>query len=364
MNKIKKIMLVVVSIISCSVFANENQKEEKHVPVVVSFVSNEFYFASKKNIVANAAIGILGSTLYQVNGVQLSNLMNITHKVNGIQGAGLFNINTNDFAGFENAGLFNINAGRFAGIQASGVMNINCGKFYGAQLAGVMNVNAGAIAGFQGAGVMNIACGEDSYGVQTASVMNIHSGNLNGVQIGLINICSGDCDFQFGLINISKNGIAELATSYTSNHQFRLAFNSGNQYCYSILGATYNNPFMEEKAIDWRYFANHVTFAGLGTRQTFGILNLDLEAIFNSAMFVNENNRIKSGNYPSGRVSAGITPVKHFNIFAGYSASFEHEWFYNSDLAFKYLKSNWKTAFDNGLTVHHEIDIGIKFQFN
>lgn len=349
MNKFKKIFLVTLSVISGTVYAAEETKEVdeiKNVPFVFSVASNEFWFASKKDISANYAFGLLGSTLYQVNGIQGSSLYNITHEVNGVQLAGVSNINTDNFSGF----------------QGSGVFNINGAEFSGAQLSGVFNINGAGFNGLQSSGFMNIAGGGDSRGAQIAGVLNICKENLRGAQIGLINICSGDCGFQLGLINIAENGILELGASYTSNNDIRLAFNSGNQYCYTVLGVKCRDRIFKKN--DGKIVLdNFVSFAGLGTRQQFSIFNFDLEAYYNSVYFRDNENKFRTAGYLSGRAVVGVTPVKHFNLFAGYTMSFEHADFCDSDIAFKCLKSNFRTHLDNGLTLHHEIDAGIKIQF-
>ncbi len=348
MNKFKKIFLVVLSVISCSLFANENQREKIDAPFVFSFVSNEFYLFSQKDVVTPFAVGMLGSTVYQVNVLQASGLYNVTHEVNGAQLAGIFNVNTTELNGLQGAGIFNINGD-----------DVN-----GTQLAGIFNVNAGNFSGFQGAGIMNFAGGEESYGVQTAGILNINKGNLKGSQIGLINVCDGDCDFQFGLINISKNGIIEFGTSYTSNDTFRYSFTSGKKYFYSVLGFMSDNPFRDGNIFKRDFYTNFESFAGWGTRLSFGMCNLDFQALYNNVFFKNSDDENRTAGYLSGRVACGITPVKHLNIFAGYSAAFEHPDYSDSDLAFEHKTSNLKNKFDNGAAIHHEFEIGIKYCLN
>ena len=348
MNKFKKIFLVVLSVVSCSLFAEENQKEKINAPFVFSFVGNEFYGFSGKDVTADFAVGMLGSTLYQVNVFQASSLYNVTHELDGAQIAGIFNLNANEAAGFQGAGIFNINSG-----------DLN-----GTQLAGIFNANSGNLFGFQGAGIVNYAGGEDSDGVQVAGILNINNGNLKGSQVGLINLCAGDCDFQFGLINISKNGIIEFGTSYTSNDTFRYSFTSGKKYFYAVLGLMSDNPFRDGNILKQEFYSNFESFGGFGTRLSLGMFNLDFQALYNNVFFKNSNDESTTAGYLSGRVAGGITPIKHLNIFAGYSAGFEHPGYCDSDLAFDHKTSHLKTKFDNGLTIHHEIEVGIKFCLN
>lgn len=348
MNKIKKIFLVVLSVVSCSLFANENQREKINAPFVFSFVSNEFYLFSQKDVVTPFAVGMLGSTVYQVDALQASSLYNFTHEVNGVQLSGILNWNTSEFDGVQGAGIFNMNSG----------------DFDGSQLAGILNMNAGAFSGFQGAGIMNYAGGQDSNGVQAASILNIKKGNLKGAQIGLINICSGECNFQLGLINISKNGIIEIGTSYTSNDNIRYTFTSGKEYFYTVVGFMTDNPFRNGNMFKKEFFYNFENFTGVGTRLSFGIFNVGVEALYNNVFFLDSDNRFRSAGYISGRVAGGVSPVKNLSLVAGYTAGFEHSAYCNSDLAFEHKTSNLKTRFNNGLVIHHEVDVGIKVCLN
>ena len=364
-KKIKKLFLVILSVITLPVFANENEKDEietMHVPLSISFVSNELLLGCEKPVVTNLSFGVIGSTLYQVNGIQGSVVYNVTKEVRGFQGAGVFNVNCRNTCGFQGSGLFNINGRNFSGVQGAGFFNINGRNFSGAQLAGVFNVTRSTFNGLQGSGVMNISGGKDSCGVQAAGVINVHKGNLKGAQLGLINVCSGNCDFQLGLINICRNGILEIGTSYTSNRNLRFTFSSGNQYLYTILGFSCKDNFLCKLNEGSHFFDDYITFAGLGTRQKFLIFNFDLEAMYNNVFYHDENDDFRSAGYLSGRVAAGISPIKVINIFAGYTAGFEHSSCCDSEEAFRHCKSRFKTLFDNGLTVHHEFDVGIKVQ--
>ncbi len=365
MNKFKKIFLVTLSLISGTLFANEDIREEKQVPFVFSIFSNEFLFASKKDISANAAVGLLGSTLYEVNGIQLSSLYNVTHEVNGAQLSGLFNWNTGDFSGGQLSGLFNIAGGSFKGVQASGVFNSAEGFSCGMQAAGVMNMagNQG-VKGLQAAGVINIAGGESCSGLQAASVMNVCRGDLHGAQIGLINICSGVCDFQFGLINIARNGVFEIEASYTSDHNLRFALNSGNKFCYTVLGVKCGNKIFLKASDGHLILDDFIVVSGLGSRLEIGCVNIDLEALFNNVIIYEEGEDSDTASFLSGRLSLGCKLAKHFNIFGGYSINFEHEDFCHSDKAFDHIRSNIETQLDNGLILHHEFELGAKFMIN
>ncbi len=365
MNKIKKFFLMSLSLISGMLFANEDVRDEMHVPVVFSIFSNEFLFATKKDISTNVAVGLLGSTLYEVKGIHISSLYNITHEVNGAQLSGLFNLNTGDYSGGQLSGLFNISGGNLKGLQAAGVFNMAEGVSIGVQTAGVMNISGEKdMRGVQAAGVMNVAGGEYGSGLQAAGVMNVFRGDMKGAQVGLINICSGDCGFQFGLINIAKNGVFEIETSYTSNHNLRFALNTGNKFCYTVLGLKCGNKIFLKDSDNHLILDDFMIVAGLGTRQEFGCINIDLEALYNNVITYEDGEDSDTAFFLSGRLSLGVKLVKLLNIFGGYSIGFEHADFCNSDRAFEHIRSNLDTRFDNGLTLHHEFEIGAKLMIN
>ncbi len=339
----------------------KNEREKLYIPVVVSFASNEFLFATRKSIVANGAFGLLGSTLYQVNGIQASGLMNITKEIRGIQSAGLFNVNSDRLFGSQSAGLFNINGSTLGGLQAAGIFNVTGGSVNGLQAAGIFNVAGGGIRGLQASGILNIA-GNKSSGLQLSGVMNICGGDMKGLQIGLVNICSGDCGFQLGLLNISKNGIFDFGVSATSNGELRYAVSSGTRHLYTTLGYSTNNIIFTEFNLNSLFFDNVTTFAGLGTRLQLGFLNVDLEALYNTVYFRGKSLLPNSAGYLSARLSGGITLFKHINLFAGYSVGFEHSDFGDSELAFEHSRSNIQTYAGNGIILHHEIDLGVKIR--
>ncbi len=354
MNKFKKMCLVALSVLSISLYANENEaesenkKDKLYAPVVVSLFGNEIFMFSNRDVVSNCAVGLVGSTIHQVNGIQSSGAYNVTNKMNGGQHAGIFNVNTTNTYGYQAAGLFNVTGGTVGG----------------AQFAGGINIAAGELYGYQGAGLVNIAGGENGGGLQTAGILNIKKGDFKGAQFGLINVCTGECGFQFGLINISKSGVLELGTSYTSNEYFRYSFSTGPKLFYTVFGLMTDNPFVNGNCMKAGFYDNFATFAGFGSRQTMGILNIDVEALYNNVYYRDSEDCIRSAGYMSGRLSMGLTLGKVINIFAGYTAGFEHPDWYDSSIAFDHTRSHLASKFNNGLMIHHSVDAGLKIRFN
>lgn len=364
-------------------FEYENRSEDDfaYVPFMFSFVCDEFHLALNKDIITSVGIGLLrvhayeadgalvagiGSEAVYINGFQGGGIYSFAMDVNGAQGAGVFNF-ARDVHGVQGSGVFNF-ARDVTGVQGSGVINIAHDVTY-VQGAGVVNVAAGKVNGVQGSGVANFAMGlrgvqgagianitwGESSGVQGAGIINIAKGDFDGVQVGLVNYCSGESGFQLGLINISKNGVCEVGASLTTDERARITFNSGMRYLYAVFGcavpldADYDDEYyLDDKYVD--------VIMGLGTRFKFAMLNFDLEVMANEVLIPKEDTQW----YMSTRASVGVTPIKHLNVFAGFTMAFESE--YNRG-AFERHKSNMKFT-KRGITVHSEFDFGVRFSFN
>jgi len=362
-------------------YENRSEDDFAYVPFMFSFVCDEFYLALNKDIVTAVGIGLLrvnayeadgalvagiGSEAVYINGFQGGGVYSIAMDVNGAQGSGVFNIGR-DIRGVQGSGVFNfardvsgvqgsgvINIARDVRyVQGSGVANIATGMVNGVQGSGVVNFAMG-LRGIQGAGIVNITCGESS-GVQGAGILNIANGDFDGVQVGLVNYCNGESGFQFGLVNISKNGVCEIGVSVTTNERARITFNSGMRYLYAVFGCAVplDVDYDDEDYLDDKYVD---VIMGLGTRFKAAMLNFDLEVMANEVLIPKEDTQW----YMSTRASVGVTPVKHLNIFAGFTMAFESE--YNRG-AFERHKSNM-TFTKNGITVHPEFDFGARFSFN
>lgn len=386
------------------------EDEILYYPFNFSVVCNETTMWTKKAIVTTIGLGLIRSSVYGVKGVQLSAITNNSDFVTGVQATGVFNI-AKDLKGAQASGVFNI-AQNVLGIQATGVFNIaqnvngaqGSGVFNiaddmkGVQGSGVFNVARGIIGaqgtgtvnvardlvgvqgaglgnfvlknmkGVQGAGLLNIACG-NAVGVQAAGLFN-YAHNVKGAQIGLFNICKGNCDgIQIGLINVSKNGVLEIGASYTTENDLRFTFNTGTRYLYAILGYSAALKCLDSR-VDVSEKYGHILM-GIGSRVKFAAFNIDFEVIGNEILngdFVKVKDEDKEFTvqktywYPSFRVGFGFTPVKHFQLFAGAMMSFEFEG--NND-AFRKKTNNFVIETkDPKVKFHPEFDFGLRFSFN
>jgi len=249
--------------------------------------------------------------------------------------------------------LLNMESVRQASVAwAQGMFNIAKNVKY-VQGAGMANIALGEVDGVQGAGLGNFSL-KKIRGIQASSLANIALEDVKGVQVGLINFCKGDCDFQFGLINYSRNGIFEIGASYTSDEKIRITLNSGNKHLYGIFGILLNPEYFHDRS------SERVATAlfGLGTRLEAWKFNFDFEVLANEVIFDESGKETKF--YPTFRTSAGFTPIKHLNIFAGFGMSIETS---GNEEAFIGHKRN--LVIDAGsVTLYPEFDLGIKFSLH
>lgn len=365
----------------------QHEEDTIYFPFNFSFVCNEFMIASGKDVISSVALGLIRSDLYGVKGAQISSIgneatfvygaqtsgvYNIAKELKGAQGAGVFNI-AQDVLGAQAAGVFNIGQNVFGGqgagvfniaddmqgVQGSGVFNAARG-IIGAQCSGVLNVARDAV-GAQCSGVANIAF-KNVKGAQVSGVFN-YASHVQGAQVGLVNVCAGNCDgIQVGLINISKNGVCEVGMSYSTENKLRMTFNTGSRYLYFVLGY-FAAPeyFFSFSKDNWGY--EGTTF-GIGSRIDVWKFNFDFEVLGNCMTFKKDSeddrHSFRAYTYPTFRVSAGFTPVKHFNLFAGFAWSTE---FKETAPCFEKGKNNW--VIDCGdVKFHPEFDFGVRFSLN
>lgn len=384
---------------SQAVPTDEAETDLLQMPFVFSFFCNEFYLAANKPISTKFSLALFRSHVYEVNGAMLAGIgnettilngaqaagiYNIAQDVNGAQAAGIFNFAKNDVNGAQVAGIFNyahnvtgaqaagivnvandvkyaqaawisnVARGNFTGAQGAWISNVTLGDFKGAQGAWISNVTLGEFKGVQGAWLSNVAL-KDFTGLQAAFLSNVACQNVKGVQIGLFNFCKGDCDFQLGLVNYSKNGIFEVAASYTTDQKIRLVLNSGNKHLYGIFGVLLNPEGFGKKALE-QYGA---LVLGLGTKVEVWKFNFDFAIMGNEVIFANEkSDKPHAEWYPSARIEAGLTPIPHLNVFAGFAMAFE---FPGNRDAFIAHKRNM--VIDAGsVTLYPEFDFGVKFR--
>lgn len=313
-------------------------------------------FNVTKELHGMQAAGIF-NTAHDVNGCQAAAIFNTAHNVTGCQAAAIFNtaedvhglqasaiFNTaHDFRGFQATAIFN-SASKVTGCQASAVFNM-ADMIDGAQLAAVFN-SADEVAGFQASAVVNYA---DRI-------------NKSGVQLGIINIAGEVEGLQIGLLNLSTNGIIEGCVSYTSNSNIRNFICSGQNRLYSVIGVSVPaKDYLLEKQYD---LVN--VFFGLGTRLQADAFNFDFE-LQTEEIFTKESIRKSDGKkhanpyiIPAMRLSAGWSPAKHIQIFAGGIFAFEFD---ANRAAFDVLTSNIVVGQKN-CRIHPEFEFGIKYSVN
>lgn len=368
----------------------QQEKDVIHFPFVFSLVGNEFFHDGNRNVTSSIACGMIRSNLYGIKGVQGSGIANNSEFVWGAQGAGVFNT-TKELKGAQGAGIFNI-ADDYLGAQGAGVFNIAKKGGLGAQGAGLFNIGVD-MRGLQAAGLFNYAHGilglqsagfanvtRDTAGIQSAGFANItiknvkgaqlsgffnYAGVVRGAQVGIVNICSGNCEgVQIGLFNYSKNGVCEFGTSYTTENNIRFTFSTGSKYLYSVFGYSADiKCFNPDVGGSEKY--GHVIL-GLGTRLTAGMFNFDFEvlgnAIFHSEESGNGKMTLQGCWHPSLRFAVGFTPVKHLKLFAGAVMGFEFD---GNNEAFDFRENNIViNTSDPRVKFHPEFELGLKISMN
>jgi hypothetical protein len=178
-------------------------------------------------------------------GVQISGVWNIVKKnVTGIQIAGISNLDLDTVKGVEIAGISNHNEKETKGVQFAGIFNINKKETKGLQIAGITNHCDTTIKGIQFAGISNHAR-KDMKGVQMAGIYN-YAHKMRGLQFSLINIADTMDGLGLGLVNIYKNGKHKLVISSNELQQMNLAFLSGTNEFYSIIGVGGNTDVQNQ----------------------------------------------------------------------------------------------------------------------
>ena len=393
-------------------------ENEVYVPVEFSLVDNELSKQFNKKVLTSFSLGLLRSKVYKVNGamvafgineaeylrglqfsyfinraeyvegVQYTSIFNQTGHLKGMQASGIFNV-AKDVLGFQAAGIFST-AHNVEGMQASGIFNVSH-DFLGMQAAGIYNV-AKKTKGFQAAGIVNkaddfegfqlagIANHADAFkGCQIAGIVNIaHDCTEGGVQIGVINIAGDFNGIQLGLLNISKNGVLEFGTSYTSNDNLRFIVNSGVKQLYTVFGCSVARENAFDVWIDDK--KDSIFIGGLGSRLTVNKFNFDVEWLANFVTFKKDEATIEKEKaeakakgddeddvfeyethfFPSIRFSIGFTPIKHLQFFGG--ASFAVEYEKNAE-AFEHIENKIKIDASD-LKLYPEFDFGVRYSFN
>lgn len=162
--------------------------------------------------------GIRINLIYGVNakvqGLDWGLINHVTQETKGLQ-LGAFPVGgvniTGDLQGLQLAGAWvgaNIANGHTIGIQLVGILGgINKARtLQGIQLAGIFGVNyAQDLKGGQVSGIIGVNIANDLKGVQCALICN-QAETVQGLQLGLVNVCTRMYGVQIGLVNIIKQG--------------------------------------------------------------------------------------------------------------------------------------------------------------
>lgn len=403
-------------------FANfpsfEEQKQAENIgynPVDLSFATNELSSSifPDKDIMTNLSLGLVSSRIYRVDGAMLTFgtneavymrgaqlafgynkvdhacgfqgafVYNMAEDIRGVQSAYIFN-KAKYFEGIQGSYIYNT-ANHFKGIQGAVVFNrtndfqggqgsvcVNMGHDFiglqgtvGANIAHDFNGVQGSVGaniahdinGIQGAVGLNSA--KNVEGVQAAVVNYATEINESSAQIGIINIADECNGIQLGILNLSKNGLLEFGSSFSTDGALKAVLNSGQKRLYSVCylgGTTFTDKTYALAGL------------GLGTRLEWKKFNLDCEVLANWFYYtdeveikIGEDDEVEMEFFPSCRLSVGYAIVKHLRLFAGASASLEYR---DNAEAFEKQKKNIKIDLKDDVKLYPEFDFGLKFSLN
>lgn len=336
----------------------------------LSFVPG-FSFVNGHNDNVMFSLGILGSKVHNVRGIQISNIMNIsTGMIYGAQISGLSNIATNDISGIQLSGLFNI-ARHVYGGQVSGLFNIGSSTD-GIQISGLFNL-AQQNTGSQVAGLFNIS--KEIEGTQISGLFNtagkIHGSqisvfniakSISGAQIGLFNIANENTGVTIGLFNYVTNGLHNVYFAWDTNDVIDICYKGGSYRLFTTLGSQFDREYLFDGYED----CAKSIYLGLGTEFNFGKSNLQLEfltkfvitkyddSLHNEIEKLSKFERISQSFIPSLRVTYNALTSKYFSLFVTTSFDFFDE---NNELAYKASNQNMVWNFDD-CTICPSISVG------
>lgn len=196
--------------------------------------------------------------------------------------------------GVSLAGLLNVDFGPSDGVQASGVISVVADRMRGLQL-GTVNA-AHQQYGLQ-VGLLSNISGQSLHGVQIAGITNVTRGMAGGVQVGMLNINSGDqrgfqfgsynyadtlCGFQLGIINVADRnpkgyqiGFVNMTNERDSRHLglINISPHTRIQFMTSAGNADKLNFGVRFRNRSTYYILNLGSFhSGLGTQRYSGSL--------------------------------------------------------------------------------------------
>lgn len=235
-------------------------------------------------------------------GVQAS-LMNFSSGPSqGLQLGLLANGRALDHAGLQIATLAN-HAEALAGIQIAAINH--AGRLTGLQ-AGAVNT-AGAYQGVQ-AGILNFA--RTQRGIQ-AGAANF-ADTSQGLQAGIFNYATHGRGVVLGLVSVILNGMHDLETTFDDRSMLRTALLLGGPY-------NYNYVSFDMKA---RY-PRHLWGGSAGVGVHIPMARAFADADLGGGMLFNDVEWDNVSYTARLRLIGGYSPVRWFNIFAGFTANLE-----------------------------------------
>jgi len=279
-------LILILTFTSFSVFSQKDSSNIRIAQLTFSYPLGTNGFTSYKysnNLSINMLLGLNGGVNGcefagignmnngNINGAQISGMLNLTKgNINGLQTSGMLNVNHGNVTGSQISGMSNIITGNLTGIQVAGFLNFNKGNVKFLQVAGFVNSNYGTAEGLQVAGFVNSnLCQPNSKkvnlaqfsgfvnqnasqfnGTQITGFVNLSldsmkgaqismlnfSTYLEGVQIGLVNICTKKSTkiIPIGLISFVRGGLFELELAGGDFVYSNLNYKMGVEHFYTI----------------------------------------------------------------------------------------------------------------------------------
>lgn len=197
-----------------------------------------FMFSGLASITGGNATGMQAGMLANIiggnaTGVMLGGMVNASgKKTRGLQVATIGNV-AEDVAGMQLSAFSNIAARRMSGLQMCGIMNIAHTMKRGIQIAGIANIGMDSINGVQ------IAPGNYADNLNKGlqiGLLNLCSGQTGGRQIGIINYSRDTTTHKVGLVNITSQTKIQMLLFVGNTSKTNIATRFMNRYNYSIIG--------------------------------------------------------------------------------------------------------------------------------
>lgn len=160
----------------------------------------------------NFKLSVIYGRVGSVSGVDLNGAASIVgREFRGLQATLLYSEVRGEFRGVALTGLVNRFGSDVGGLQIAGLVNMDQGRFSGLQYAALFNLVNGGLKGAQISSVFNSSRGMGSF-LQLSAVANSHEGAFRGLQLGGINLTTGEHrGIQLGLANVSTNVVGAQA---------------------------------------------------------------------------------------------------------------------------------------------------------